>query len=416
MKMKKINIAQVFLLLIIFTEGYSQANNLTGSPYSLFGLGIESNSNVGNNSGIGNSGVASDINTNINIFNSALFATIPQNRFLFDIGFYGEIDDVSNGKEDEYRAAGNFSNVSLAFNANGKYGMGLTLMPATDVGYALIGVETEIEGSEQSYVSNAFGTGGLNTIRLDYGTSILDSLNLGFNISYLFGKIDENETILMNNSLLKITNANYYKGVLLGVGLQLKLNKYRWGLVVDAPVILKAHKDTKINKNSDSDYIIIENELNEPIDDFILPLKIKLGVSKVYNNSLTLNLEYKRSFWDMTDQEDNIGVFADQDVIAFGAEYTIDKYAFNYWKQIDFRVGYNYDSGYLKINDKKIQANSLSLGIGLPFGSKHNNTINISYTYGKWGSTEDILIEQNFNAINFNISLSDIWFMKRKIN
>ncbi|WP_274824201.1 hypothetical protein [Maribacter polysaccharolyticus] len=414
--MKTINATVILIATLGFTNIHSQANNLTGSPYSLFGLGIETNSNVGKNSGLGKSGVASDIYSNINIHNPALFATIPKKRFLFDVGFSAEIDKVSNGKDNENRGAGNFSNIALAFNTNGKYGIGLTLMPATDVGYALIGVETEVEGSEQSYISNVIGSGGLNTVRLDYGTSILDSLNVGFNISYLFGKIDENETVRINNSMLKITKENYYRGAQFGVGFQLKHNNYNWGLVVDAPVILKASKDTEINKTSDSDYIIVENEYNESIDDFILPLKVKLGVSAVYNKSLTLNLDYKRSFWDMTDQEDNIGRFSDQDVIALGVEYTIDKYAFNYWKRIDFRAGYNYDSGYLRINDKKIQANSLSLGIGLPIGFKNNNTINISYTYGKWGSTEDILIEQNFNSINLNISLSDIWFIKRKID
>ena len=50
-----------YKILIIFwitNTIYSQTNNLTGSPYSLFGLGVQSNSNIGKNSALGNGGIA----------------------------------------------------------------------------------------------------------------------------------------------------------------------------------------------------------------------------------------------------------------------------------------------------------------------------------------------------------------------
>lgn len=412
--MKKISPYFIVVIILTFSNIYSQSNNLTGSPYSLFGLGIEGNSNVGNNSGLGKSGVASDIDSNINIYNSALFATIPQNRFLFDVGFSGEIDNVSNGKDSEFRGAGNFSNVSFAFNANGKYGMGITLMPATNVGYALIGVETEIEGSEQSYISNITGSGGLNTIRLDYGRSLIKNLNIGFNLSYLFGKIDENEMVILNNSLLQINKTNYYSGVQFGLGLQFKQNNYNIGFVLDSPVLLSAYKDTNVTKTSNLDVLSLDQISNEPIDDFILPMKFKLGISKTIHKNITFGIDYRRSFWDVTNQSDNIGQYADQDIIGIGIEYTIDKNSLKYWKRINFRAGYNYDSGYLEVDKKKITNNALSFGLGFPIGKKDLTWLNISYTYGKSGSTNGILVEQNFNTINLNISLSDIWFKKRK--
>src|SRR5690606_14306753 len=114
-----------------------------------------------------------------------------------------------------------------------------------------------------------------------------------------------------------------------GLGLQLKTDNYNFGLVLDSPVELSAYKDTNINKKSDSDNLIIDNKLNETIDDFILPLKVKFGISTVLNKNIVLSLDYKRSFWGMTDQTDNIGRFSDQNVIGFGSEYTIDKHAYN---------------------------------------------------------------------------------------
>src|SRR5690606_11744859 len=130
MRMKTISSLLIIISLLGFTNGYSQANNLTGSPYSLFGLGNEGNSNVGKNTGLGKSGIASDIESNINIYNSALFATIPKNRFLFDIGFTGEINYISNGKDNEYRGASNFSSVSIDFNHHGQLCYGFTIVHA----------------------------------------------------------------------------------------------------------------------------------------------------------------------------------------------------------------------------------------------------------------------------------------------
>lgn len=416
MRMKTISSLLIIISLLGFTNGYSQANNLTGSPYSLFGLGNEGNSNVGKNTGLGKSGIASDIESNINIYNSALFATIPKNRFLFDIGFTGEINYISNGKDNEYRGASNFSSVSIAFNPNGKYGMGFTLMPATNVGYALIGVETEIEGSEQSYISNINGLGGLNTLRFDYGRSMSEKLNIGVNLSYLFGKIEENEMIILSNSQLKINKANYYSGVQFGLGLQLRQKNYNLGFVFDSPVLLSAYKDTHTTKNSDSDVLIVDKILNESIDDFILPMELKFGISTTVIKKLALSLDYKRRFWDMTDQSDNIGHYTDQNVVGIGVEYVNNKNSFKYWKRINFRAGYNFDSGYLEIDHRKISNNSFSLGLGFPLGHNNLTHLNFSYTYGKSGTTKGILVEQNFNTININLSLSDIWFQKRKYN
>src|SRR5690606_31488304 len=127
-----------------------------------------------------------------------------------------------------------------------------------------------------------------------------------------------------------------------------------------------------------------------------------------------LNLDYKRSFWSVTDQSDNIGHYVDQNIISVGAEYTNNKNASKYWKRISFRAGYNYDSGYLEVDTKRITNNAVSLGLGLPIGYRSLSYLNISYTYGNSGSTEGILIEQNFSTVNVNISLSDIWFKKRK--
>ena len=110
----KTNTAITFLILILsLNEIDAQSNSLTGSPYSLFGIGVESNSNTGRNSGMGQLGIALDSDNRINLYNPASFAAIEKERFVFDFGMFTEIQSVSNDDRNERRFASNFSGVEI---------------------------------------------------------------------------------------------------------------------------------------------------------------------------------------------------------------------------------------------------------------------------------------------------------------
>ena len=400
-------IASLFVL-----NSYSQSNNLTSSPYSLFGLGVESNSGTGRNSGLGNTGISLDAKYGVNLYNPASFATLTPNEFVFDFGGSVEYMQFTSDDLNEQNTTYNFSNISFGFNHDDKYGIALTLKPATSVGYSLIGIQSNIEGSDEQFNTNIEGSGGLNELRLDYGRNILDNLNVGIKASYLFGKIIEDESIVTTNSYLEVSEENYYSGAKLGLGLQYNfLNTHDFGFTIDFPTVLKGTKDVLIGKYSNSAYTLLEETEDESIADFRLPLKLGFGYSTTFNN-LLLSADYNRSFWSSTDQSDAIGDYSNQDIYSLGASFTADPTSYKYWNRVDFRMGLNYNSGYLKVDDKAIDTYTASLGIGLPIGKR--SLLNISYALGKKGTTESILVKEYVNTLNINISLSDIWFQKRK--
>ena len=145
---------------------FSQTNNLTGSPYSLFGLGVSTNSNIGINSSIGKGGYALEGNNFINNYNPAAFAVLAEKNFIFDVGILAEISTVASKNNEERRLAGNLSSVAIASSISKKSGFGLTLDPYSDVGYAVIGIESNIEGSFDNFSSSIFGSGGINNLKL----------------------------------------------------------------------------------------------------------------------------------------------------------------------------------------------------------------------------------------------------------
>jgi len=409
----------VLTLLLGTLTVHAQTGNLTGSPYSLFGLGVGTNSNIGKNSALGKGGYALWGDEFINNYNPAAFAAAAQKNFMFDIGMLTEISTVSSNNNEERRLASNISSIALASSLSPRSGFGITLAPHSDVGYALIGIQSNIEGSFESFVSNIFGSGGLNDLKLSYGYQINDYINTGLGLSYLFGSINETERIAAGTSTLTVEERNGYSGLRLDLGLQAKLSeRIRLGVRWQLPTSLNAERDQIVTKVSAllTDPDIVENTTGEEIESFDLPLVVSTGIQINPVKSLSLNLDYSKSYWNATEQNDNIGTFINQDIMAFGAEYLIDRNGFKYWERIQFRAGFTYDTGYLEVNNEPIDSYSITAGLGLPLGRYGRSKINLSYTYRSGGSSEGILVQETFNTLNINVSLNDIWFLKRKIN
>ncbi|MBW1294112.1 hypothetical protein [Aquimarina litoralis] len=395
----------------------AQTNSLTGSPYSLFGLGVQTNSNIGRNSGLGRGGIALESNDLLNTLNPASFASISDKSFLLDIGFLGELNKVSTNDKDENRFSSNFSNLAMGFSINKRSGMGISIVPFTDVGYALIGIKTNIEGSQEEFISNITGSGGLNDLSVFYGYQLFDNFSLGVRPSFLFGSIDQTENIIFNNTFLNVIEENYYNGFRLGFGLQYKIDdQYTIGFTSNSPTSLNGSQDRSVSKSLDFIPTEVEDENNLKIQKFKLPLELGLGAKATFFNSLTINLDYQGNLWGFTNQSDDIGDYVDQSIFSFGAEYRAKELGLKYWENIEFRAGFNYDSGYLKVNDEAIDNYSMTVGIGFPISVRGGSKLNISYATGKRGTVSGILVEENFNMINVNISLKDIWFRKLKFN
>ncbi|MFC4096179.1 hypothetical protein [Euzebyella saccharophila] len=105
-----------------------------------------------------------------------------------------------------------------------------------------------------------------------------------------------------------------------------------------------------------------------------------------------------------------------QSIYAVGLEYEKNSDSFKYVDRIQYRLGYNYDTGYLSMNGTKIDGYSFTAGIGLPVGQGWKSRLNLSYSYGSQGQIQNIMIRENFHLVTLNLGLKDVWFQKRRIN
>lgn len=419
MMMNRLLIA--ILIGIVPTMALAQLNNLTGSPYSLFGIGVATNSNIGKNSALGKLGYAFNSDFLINNANPASYGSLGRNGFLFDFGFLGELSMVSDRTTEEARFASNFSNLAIASTIGPKSSFGLSITPHTNVGYSLLGIESNIEGSFDRFSSNLFGSGALNDFRLSYGSSVTEQLRLGAHLSYLFGSITESEVVNVRSGLsvssLNVEEQNYYNGFRFGLGLQYDIHpKLSVGWTVNLPTVLSGRQDRIVGKTLDGSRAPVESETDIDIQNFTLPIEVGTGILFTANNKVSLNLDYGIRLWNATEQEDKLGEFIDQFTFGLGVEYTTDATSYRYWKRINLRMGFHYDSGYLRISGNPIDSYGITAGIGFPFGNAGKSMLNIGFSQTNAGSTEGILVEERVNTLNINLSLKDFWFFKRKIN
>jgi len=393
------------------------AQNDTSSPYSLYGLGVENKTSFGGFTAMGNTGVAQITPFQINNFNPANLANIPLNTFLYEVGINGIYATLKTEEISQTTNDFNFSHLTIAFPVVKNWGMSIGLMPFSKVGYN-IDVENSIEGSLDTFTTSINGSGGLNNFYWGNGYRLTKNLSLGLELSFLFGTIEEESWVLTTPSVNIIDN-NYYNGFKFKTGLHFTLPtiggvKTTIGSSIELPTKLNGTQ-TRSSFKTNADYkITVEEETENELDSFELPLSINLGFSSKLNKTLITNFDIKKLWWENTNHHNNTENYANQSIYAMGIEYKPSK-NYGFLNILKYRVGFNYNTGFLNISNQKIDSYNFSVGVGLPISKKKTSTLNISYSYGKEGTVSNNLIQENFHKLTLNLSLIGNWFQKLKI-
>jgi len=94
----------------------------------------------------------------------------------------------------------------------------------------------------------------------------------------------------------------------------------------------------------------------------------------------------------------------------------------SYWERVTYRAGLRLEKTGLLVDGSGLSSNftpvddfGISFGVGLPL--KQLSTLNMSFEFGKKGTTENNLIQENYFNFRLSLSLTDTnWFQKRKID
>lgn len=415
----------VLFSLLVSVHFYGQEN--TASPYSYYGLGDVKFKGTHDIKAMGGLSIVGD-SIHLNLSNPASYSNLKLTTFSIGGTTTFTNFNTSSDSEKAKRTSLDYLAVGIPL---GKFGASFGLMPYSAVGYKvrkLIDAADDPNGLERS--KQYTGDGNINKVFVGLSYSITPKLSFGLDINYYFGDINSKSlefisdpsiqlgTRELNNS--KISGISINTGLLYNTKINSKLDFY--SSLIYSP---KSELTSKNNRNiATVSYTIngteiISDDIDVPVNNTTLKLPSKfsfgagIGQSKKWLIGSEITFQNTSNLGNRFDDITGAS-FENSTKISIGGYY-IPKYdSFSgYWNRIVYRAGFRHENTGLVINNESIKDYGVNFGFGLPVGISN---INLSFEFGKKGTTANNLIEENYFNIGVGLSLNDIWFKKRKID
>jgi len=415
----------VITILLIPTLSFAQSTN--SSPYSLFGIGDQVKIKSVEEIAMGQMGGSLNSEYQLSFTNPASYGSLLWTTYVFSGA--SKTNKVDDGTDQQTSAATALTYIALGIPIRGNQGLAFGLQLNTAVGYSL--VDQTFDDDDVLVESTLFsGDGGTNRVFLGYGYKFPFNLNLGLELAYLFGGIDNS---VLNRRLgvqlaTKYITDSYVKGAMFKLGAhytkelsnQLKL---KVGVAAEMAYELDEKGDQQLFSLinvGDGNVIPVDTLSSVSYDAKIKsPLKTILSAGIGKDNQWFIGADY--TFQDALEFKggiyDDITFYHYENFsnISVGGFYTPKFNSIsNYWKRVTYRAGFNYKKLGLVVNDTDINEYGMSFGVSLPMGLRLSN-INLGFEIGKRGTTDNNLIEEKFYNFRLSLSLNDKWFRKQKI-
>jgi hypothetical protein len=420
----------ILILLVISVNIFAQKTN--SSPYSVLGIGDGISSKTVEESSMGGVGIANNNPNDMNFSNPASFASL----FLTTYTMAGENRGFKIKEENEQVKASNayLSYIAIGIPLGEKGGFAFGLKPNTTVGYTLANNTSDSEGDvvESSIYE---GDGGTNKVFFGLGYEVFKNVSIGLEGSYVFGNINNKITNIKKDITLgtgydidnKINGAGLKAGIIYE-------NKLKENLFLNLGTTLEFENELESEGNeyfysvSLTDGIPRDTLLNSASrGTYKTPLKTSLGVSISDPNKWAASIDY--SFQNpielggsLINKNPRLN-YSKASVLAIGGFY-LPKYnsISSYWDRVVYRAGMRIEKTGLMVDGTGDGANftsiddfGISFGVGLPLGNQVSR-LNLGFEFGKRGTTDNGLVEEEYFNFRLGLTLSNKWFRKREIN
>ena len=416
--------------LLIFWVMAAMAQSGSNSPYTRYGFGQLSDQSFGNSKAMGGIAYGLREGLQINAANPASYSAVDSLTFLFDAGMSLQNANFQEKGVKTNAKNSTFDYIAMQFRLGKRMGLTAGFLPFSTVGYNMSKTE-ELANSEDQYgtttstLKSYTGDGSVQQVFVGLGYKVFNNLSIGANLSYLYGNA-------IHVSSLTFSNANAHKSVRAE---EFKVNDYKLdlGLQYTQPLGQK-HKvnlglvysyghDINGKGYSYKETYLLESKypLTQTVDTisggFSLPHSFGAGFTYVYNNRLTVGLDYTLQKWADVKFFNKKGQFTDRSKIAFGAEYRPNPIGRSYFSRIRYRAGAYCSDPYTKVDGKEgAREYGVSFGFGLPLEMYQGRSIlSISGQYVKVSPKVKGMLEENYLKINVGLTFNDRWFMKWKV-
>ena len=401
------------------------AQTSTNSPYTRYGFGQLSDQSFGNSQAMGGISYGLRNGLQVNASNPASYSAVDSLTFIFDAGMSLQNANFKEGNVKINAKNSSVDYIAMQFRLAKGLGFSAGFLPYSNVGYNMNKtnkVTTDEHGNTTAANQAYVGDGGLQQVYVGLGYQVFKGLSIGTNFSYLYGDITHTASTTFSNSNAYSSSRSHkidvsdYK---LDFGLQYthKLKEkhvLNLGAIYSFGHELNSTGYEYLEKFSGN--TVVTQSVDTIKNAFALPHTFGLGATYVYDNKLTIGLDYTLQKWEDVKFFNKDGAFQNRSKISVGAEYLPNPIGRSYFSNIRYRVGAYYSSPYAKIDGKDGNREyGVSFGFGLPlFMSK--SILNISGQYVKVAPKLKGMLEENYLRINIGLTFNEQWFMKWKVD
>ncbi len=417
----------LIILFLLCSVAMSAQKTRVSSPYSLYGIGNLTNTNT-NVRSMAMGGIKFGLRdpSLINVANPASYTAFDTLSFVFEGALVAGLVTLKSASQSEQSNYATLNYLTFGFPITKWWRSSLGILPYSHVGYDVVQDEIIENVGLVRYLND--GSGGFNTVYWGNGFRITNNFSIGINASYVFGTIDNGLSVTFPDSLYYFSTRKdvsysasdfvFSYGIQYTIPLKKKLD-LTFGAVFSNTSKLRAEKDYLVRN-----YYGEQNEIKNYLDtvdydqgivgDIVLPKSFGFGVVLKKKDQWLVGADVDWQNWKefkMFGVSDSV---QNRLSLSIGAQFIPDKYSiFNYYERLSYRLGFRYINSSLYLKGHQLNQFGISFGVGFPVW-KARSTFNFGVEIGKYGTTADGLIQQNFVKFTFGISIHEHWFIKKR--
>lgn len=412
-----------FVLLVSCTA-FSQENN--ASPYSYYGIGDIKFKGTAENRSMGGLSIMPD-SIHVNLQNPASYSSLKFTTFTLSGSVSNTTFKTESQTDKASRTTLDYLAVALPFN---KIGIAFGLMPYSAVGYR---IENTVMGDDNMSRYRRFsGSGGLNRVFFGASYQVTPKLSIGADFQYNFGSIETRSITGIPEASIQYPtreiNYSDYNGVSFNIGAMYRTTineKYDWftsaTYVPQSTLSSSTDRELASIMITNNDQEIVVEEIGQIVakGDVKMPSAFSIGSGIGLPRKWFAGAEYTfRESNELGNRFDNVTAagFETSHKMVLGGYYIPNYSSFtSYLSRVTYRAGVKYEKTGLMINNESVNDMGLTLGMGLPLsGVIGASNLNLGVEFGRRGTTNAGLIQENYVNIFVSLSLNDRWFVKRK--
>lgn len=416
-----------FLTIFLVSAGLlattaATAQDFGNAPYSRLGLGEVNNSNGSIRSfGMGNTGVAAPNSNLLNLQNPALLYF--NNNVIFELNLASQLKTLKQESKSQRDGSATLYSVSLGVPLTKRWSAAVGIRPYSTVNYQATATQTVVENPAQKTLVKYSGEGSISEVFFGHGVRLAKDFNLGVTGSFLFGTINNYFASKLEGSgfqELIINKETVHRGFKVKTGLS-----YRHKIGAKNNLAIGGVYSLGSKLNADQRIFTERSTIGTSQTDSILDRKVTLpsgfqvGLSLDNGANWSVNADIDAQQWSEFKSAEGNQEFVNAMRVGLGGEYVPEPASAKYLRRVTYRAGFTTGTTPYEINGTQLKETAVTWGFTFPLGRPmvtESYYLNLGFAYGKRGTTDKQLVEENFIRVQAGISLNNRWFVKRQLD